>query len=79
MADFIENCRKNGHRKTQTKPPRSRNGRFYGKMSENEHQKNTSEATALKKWPIFWKIVGKMSIKKHKRNHRAQEMADLYY
>ena len=31
------------------------------KMSIN---KNTNETTALKKWPILWKIVGKMSIKK---------------
>jgi len=84
MADFAENCRKNEHQKTQTKPPRSRNARFYGKLSENEHQKkhkrnhraqemadfmehcrkmsinkNTNETTALKKWPILWKIVGK--------------------
>ena len=40
-------------------------------------KKTQNETTALKKWPILRKIVGKMSIKKHKRNHRAQEMADF--
>jgi len=40
-------------------------------------KKTQNETTALKKWPIFWTIFGKMSIKKHKRNHRAQEMADF--
>jgi len=57
MADFMQKCRKNEHRKTQTKPPRSRNGRFYGKWSENEHQNTQNETTALKKWLILWKIV----------------------
>ena len=40
-------------------------------------KKNTNETTALKKWPILLKIVGKMGIEKHKQNHRAQKMADF--
>ena len=53
MADFMENCRRNEHQKKQTKPPRSRNGRFYGKLSEKLASENTNETTALKKWPIL--------------------------
>ena len=34
MADFMGNCRKMSIKKRKTKPPRSRNGRFYGKLSE---------------------------------------------
>ena len=57
MADFMENSREMSIKKRKRNHRAQEMADFLEKCRKNEHQKNTNETTALKKWPILWKIA----------------------